>query len=193
MKVLVKEVKRVFDDFFKIDKATLQYEKFDGSLSKESYRLNFNRGHSVAVLLYNPEDKTLIFTRQFRFPAFVGAPEHAWILEIVAGMLEPDESPEATVVREALEETGYRISDPQFIYEFFVSPGGTSEKIFLYFATVFSSARESAGGGIVEEGEDIRVEHIPVKQALSMMNNGEICDAKTIIALQWFEKNMDYL
>ncbi|MBN2089396.1 NUDIX hydrolase [candidate division KSB1 bacterium] len=190
MKVIIKKTERIFDDFFKIDEALLQYEKFDGTMSPELRRLNFNRGNSVAILLYNQNRNSLIFTKQFRYPVYANAPQQAWILEIIAGMIEDEQEPEKSAIREIAEETGYQVADLTFISQFFVSPGGTSEKIFLFFAAVRDIDAKFAGGGLAEEGEDIQVVQIPVTEALKMLNDGQFQDAKTIIALQWFEKNL---
>jgi len=190
VKIKIKKTERVFDDFFKIDQAVLQYEKFDGSMTPDLIRLNFNRGHSVAVLLYNENQQTVILTDQFRYPAYVGDPKRGWILEIVAGMLEPGEPPTQSAIREVYEETGFRVHEPEPICEFFVSPGGTSEKIYLFFAKVTDGAQQGTGGGVSEEYEDIRIKQVPLDKALRMIHSGDICDAKTIIALQWLEKKV---
>ena len=189
MKVIIKKVRRIFDDFFKIDEALLQFEKFDGTMSSELRRLNFNRGNSVAVLVYNQNQNSFVFTRQFRYPVYASDPQQAWILEIIAGMVEDEQAPEKCAIREIAEETGYQVENLTYISRFFVSPGGTSEKIFLFFATVYDIDAKFAGGGLEEEGEDIQVVQIPVQEAVKLLNDGQVQDAKTIIALQWFEKN----
>ena len=190
MKVIIKQVERVFDYFFKIDKAVLQYEQFDGTLSPERVRLNFNRGHSVAILIYNQTSDTVVLTRQFRYPAYVGDPGQGWILEIVAGMLESEASPFEMATKEIFEETGYQATHLEPIYHFFVSPGGTSEKIYLFFTIVTDNDRRGKGGGVATEGEDIQVEHIKLERTFEMLQTGAICDAKTIIALQWLKQNL---
>lgn len=190
MKVIIKNIKRVFDDFFKIEKATLQYEKYDGAMSEELIRLNFIRGHSVALLLYNKETNSVIMTRQFRYPVYSVEKDKAWLLEIIAGSIEAGETALETLYRESIEETGYRIRQPQLVNEFFVSPGGTSEKIFLYYAEVTKDDRVGSGGGVAGEGEDLIVEEIPIDKAFQMLETGEICDAKSIIALLWLKNKL---
>ncbi len=190
MKVVIKNVKRIFDDFFKIDEAILQYEKFDGTMSPELRRLNFNRGNSVGILVYNQNRNSLIFTKQFRYPAFASDPEQAWMLEIIAGMMDDEQQPEKCAIREIAEETGYQVTELTYLSQFFVSPGGTSEKIYLYFARVSDIDAKFAGGGLKEEGEDIQVVQIPVPEAMKMLKNGQFQDAKTIVALQWLEKKL---
>ncbi len=189
MKVIIKNVKRIFDDFFKIDEARLHYEKFDGTMTQELRRLNFNRGNSVAIVLYNRKNNSLIFTKQFRYPVFSSDPQQAWILELIAGMIDDNQTPKQSAFREITEETGYQISDLTFISQFFVSPGGTSEKIYLFFAHIEDTDAKSAGGGLANEGVDIQVVQIPVQEAMKMLKDGQFQDAKTIVGLQWFEKN----
>ncbi len=190
MKVVIKNVKCVFDDFFKIDEAILQFEKFDGTMSPELRRLNFNRGNSVGILVYNLTRNSVIFTKQFRYPVFASAPAQAWVLEIIAGMIDNEQHPEKSAIREIAEETGYQVAEVTFISQFFVSPGGTSEKIHLFFASVRDDDAKFAGGGLEEEGEDIQIVQIPIREVMKMLKNGQFQDAKTIIALQWLEKNI---
>lgn len=188
MNVIIKNIVRVFDDFFKIDRATLQYEKFNGQLSPELTRLNFNRGDSVGVLLYLPASNAVILTRQFRFPAYFANPRQGWLHEIVAGMLETNENHIDTAKREVFEETGFTCDRLEYVAEFFLSPGGSSEKLYLFYGEITTESQTGTGGGILMEGEDIRVESIPLSTALEMVASGEICDAKTILALLWLEK-----
>ncbi|MDZ7260492.1 MAG: NUDIX domain-containing protein [candidate division KSB1 bacterium] len=194
MKVKIKQVERLLDDFFKIDKAVLQYERFDGTMTDDLIRLNFNRGNSVAILLYKPETESVILVYQFRYPAYVADPNKGWLLEIVAGSMEsgPDaiETPEEVARKELLEEIGYQVDKLDYVCEFFVSPGGTSEKIFLYFAEVSEKDRVKKGGGLEREGEDILLKEINWHQAWEMIQTGEICDAKTIIGLQWLKNKL---
>lgn len=189
MKVIIKKVKRLFDGFFKIDEALLQFEKFDGTMSSELRRFNFNRGNSVGILVYNQNQNSIIFTKQFRYPVFTSDPQQAWILEIIAGMIDQEQQPDKNAIREIAEEIGYHVDHVTYISQFFVSPGGTSEKIYLFFACVRDIDAKFAGGGLEEEGEDIQVVQIPVRDAIKMLRSGQIVDAKTIIALQWLEKN----
>ncbi len=137
MNVIIKNSKREYDGFFKVDKAVLQHEKYDGSMSKEIDRLNFNRGDTVAVILYNRTMKSVILVKQFRYPAYVDDGP-GWLIECVAGIKDSDK---VTVAKkEVLEETGYKIDDLEFLTQFYPSPGGCSEKIFIYLARV--EARE---------------------------------------------------
>ena len=106
--------------------------------------------------------------------------------EIVAGIIDPEDNPERAAVREAMEETGYEVERLRHICTFYPSPGGCSEKCFLYAAEVDDSKRTGVGGGAPGEEEDIEVLKLPVRSVFAMMDRKEIIDAKTLIALQWF-------
>jgi len=187
MDVKVKKINRILDDYFKVDRAVLQFEKFDGTMTQDIVRLNLDRGHAVAAIIYNVTNKTLLFVKQFRYPVFANEPENAWSLEIPAGMIEPGKTPEETMIREIIEETGYRVNNVRPLFSFYPTPGGSNEKIYLFFSTVNSKDRINMGGGLIEEGEDIQLIELPPKQAFKMIQSGEIIDAKTIIALQWLK------
>jgi len=183
MKVKILKESREYDGFFKIDKALLQYEKFNGEMSREITRLNFNRGDSVAVLLYNEDKDSVILVRQFRYPAYVNNGP-GWILETIAGIIGDGRDAISVARAELLEEAGYEVGNMKLISKFYVSPGGTSERIHLYV-----HRRASPGGGQANENEDIQVVEIPLDEAVRMVETGEICDAKTTIALQWLKLN----
>ena len=184
MKVRILEKSREYDGFFKIDKAVLQHEKFNGEMSEEITRLDFNRGNTVAVLLYDEEKDSVILIKQFRYSAYVNHGP-GWILEIVAGIIDEGRDAVSVARSELMEEAGYEVDDLEFISRFYVSPGGTSERIDLYLG--LAHRRIGFGGGKPSEGEDIQVLEMPFKDAMKMVETGEICDAKTIIALQWLQ------
>lgn len=172
---------------FTIIQAHLQYERYDGTLSSRLVRLNLERGDSVAAVIHNPADDSLLFTEQFRYPTHSKGP--GWLLEIAAGMIDKDEPPADAMRREAVEETGYDISTLHYISTFYLTPGGSSERIHLYYARIQPGARVEEGGGVAGEGEDIRNIYLSVDEALERLVRGEYEDAKTIIGLQWLALN----
>jgi ADP-ribose pyrophosphatase len=195
LKVIVEEETEEysFGKLFRVVKAVLRYSKFGGGLSEPIVRLNFERGESVAILLYDPKQDAVVLVRQFRYPVYaaLGAqekrslPERAWLLEIVAGIKEPGRDVAEVANHELLEEAGYEVKgELRKIATIYPSPGGTSERITLFLAIADSWNPAGKGGGIVAEGEDTQAVVLPFAQALAMVDRGEIQDAKTLVALQ---------
>jgi ADP-ribose pyrophosphatase len=175
--------RRLLDDFFKVDEAEVSFERADGSMTPPLRRLVFERGDSVAAVVSHRESGSLLFTEQFRFPTL--GKGSGWLLEVMAGMIDAGESPEAALRREIEEELGYRVAHLESVSTFFVSPGGSSERIWLYHAEVGEPDRVSDGGGNAVEHEEIRVVRLPRAEARARLAAGGFADAKTIIGLQW--------
>lgn len=187
-KVIIEETKCIFDDFFKIEEAQLRYEQFDGQMSPVVRRLNFDRGDSVAALIFNPETQRIILVNQFKYPTFEKGP--GWITETMAGMVGKDETSEGALYREIVEETGYNVRKLEHISTFYVSPGGSSERIILYYAEVDDSSRVGPGGGVVSENENIINVELTVEEALEQIESGKIVDAKTILGILWLRNRL---
>jgi len=187
-KVIVEDKNYVLNDFFKVEEVYLQHEKFDGSMSKRMRRLNFERGDSVAVLLWNTSKQKMILTNQFRYPVH-SKTQDGWIVEVIAGSLKSEEDPKEAMKREILEEVGYQADSLEFIHSFFVSPGGTSERINLFYGEVTDSQKIEAGGGLAQEHEDIQILEWNKEEISVAMKNNLITDAKTLIAFLWFMQN----
>ena len=182
-RVDVRSRRRLLDDFFKVDEAELSFERFDGSMTPPVRRLVFERGDSVAAVVFDHEAQRLLLTEQFRFPTLEKGP--GWLIELIAGMIDRGEQPEASIRREIEEELGYRANHIEHIATFYVSPGGSSERIWLYYAEVGEAGHVSAGGGLPGEHEDIRVVSVSPEEARAALKDGRIADAKTIVGLQW--------
>ncbi len=159
-------------------------QRRDGSW-QEQQRETYDRGDGAAILLYCRKRGTVILTRQFRFPAFAHG-DPGWLVEVPAGKLEGD-SPAFCAVKEAEEETGYRVTDPTLVVAAYMSPGSVTEKLSLFVAPYDAAAQVHAGGGLADEGEDIEVLEIAFPEALAMIGRGEIADAKTIILLYYLQ------
>lgn len=187
-KVFIEKRTRLLDDFFKVEEVQLRYERFDGSMSPLVRRLNVERGDSVAVLLFNPKCQRILLVNQFKYPAYEKGP--GWITETVAGMIGTDESPESAARREVEEETGYKVSRLEHVSTFYVSPGGSSERILLYYAEVDDTDKFDAGGGVAKEEEDIMSVDLSLTEALQQIQNGEIADAKTIVGIFWLQNRL---
>ena len=178
-----------YSGFFRLEKYRLRHELFSGGWSPEMIRECLERGHAVAVLLYDPASDQVVLLEQFRVGAleFPGGP---WLLEIVAGIIDhPGEPPEAVARRETIEEAGCDILDLLPICHYLVSPGGTSESITLFCGRVDTSTITPGVRGLASEHEDIQVHVVSRAEALALLHGGRINSAAPIIALQWLELN----
>ena len=181
-RVIVSSKRRVFDGFFKLDEVTVSYRQFDGTMSAEKPLLIFERGDAVAALILNRNSGEVVLVEQFRVPTLEKGRNDGWMIEAPAGMIRGNESPEQAVVREVFEETGYRIENPEHIATFFSSPGGTSERIFLFYAVVEDADKVAPGVGNREDGEDIRVVTMTVEDLFEHLRQAAVEDPKLIIA-----------
>jgi nudix-type nucleoside diphosphatase (YffH/AdpP family) len=175
------------DNWYKLKKYTYEILKRDGSRQKQTREV-YDRGNGAVILLYNKEFKTVILTRQFRLPSFVNGNKSGILIEACAGLLDQDK-PEEAIKRETEEETGYRIKDVRKIFEAYMSPGSVSEILYFFIAEYTQSMKVHEGGGIEHEQEDIEVIETGFNQAISMIDTGEIKDAKTIMLLQYMKIN----
>ncbi len=169
--------------FFRIEEARLRHTLRDGQMGPEITRLTLQRGDGCAAVLHDPSAQTVLLVEQFRFATY----DHdgGWLWELPAGILGQGEAPAAAMRREITEETGYAVDDLTPLHTFYLSPGGSTERIFLYYSAVRPDQQTHPGGGLPSEHEDITVQHVPVADALAMMHDGRVRDAKTIIGLQW--------
>lgn len=174
----------VFKRFiFEIEELEVRHEKFDGTVSDLLRRLVLNRGDAAALLLHDPILDLILLCEQFRAPVIENG--SGWILELPAGMIEGDETAEACVRREVVEETGQEAENLIKIATVYASPGGSSERIHILYGTVSFRDDLPATGGLNEEGEDIRTVLLPIDDAFASLEAGLVEDAKTMIALQW--------
>lgn len=190
--VSVDEDVQVYNGFFSLRKLTLSHKRFSGGELGPIQREVLQRRSAVAVLLYDPSLDSVLLVEQFRIGAFAALAEQQaqspWLLELVAGLIEPGETAAEVAVREAQEEAGCVIDELHWVAEYFSSPGGTNETTSLY---VGLSDLRHAGGvhGLPAEGEDIRAHVLPREQVAAQMYGSDIANASTLIALQWLQAN----
>ncbi|MFH1804578.1 MAG: NUDIX domain-containing protein [Pseudomonadota bacterium] len=191
------ECKRGWDGYFKLDVYQVRHKRFDGDLSPVLHREILDRGHAVAVLPYDPLRDEVVLIEQFR-PGTLAVQNRLpgmpiWLIEIVAGIIEDGETAPDVARRETREESGCEIiGDLMPISQYYVSPGCSTETVTLYCGRV-DAAHVGGLHGVADEGEDIRVFTVPAPDCFAMMARGEICNAVTIIALQWLMLNRDRL
>jgi nudix-type nucleoside diphosphatase (YffH/AdpP family) len=190
MKVDIVRTERLFDGFFKLDRAHLRHQTPDGGMSPEVMRLNLERGDGAAVLLVNRDRRTVVLTRQFRYATWLRG-DGGWMLEIPAGTVPPGKSPAAIARSELIEEVGYRPARLRKLMTIYSSPGTTTERTHLFYGEVANHHKIAAGGGLDSEHEFIEVVELPIRKANQMLNGGKILDGKTIVALQWLNARGD--
>jgi len=164
-------------------RTTLEVRGGDGSWRTQQ-RETYDRGNGATVLLYDPDRRTVLLARQFRFPVYVNGHPDGMLLETAAGLLD-DDDPASAVRREAAEELGVVIGELEPVFEVYMSPGSVTERLHFHAAPYSPATRAGRGGGLVEEGEEIEVCELPFDDALAQIADGRIADAKTIMLLQW--------
>ncbi|KTR03989.1 GDP-mannose pyrophosphatase [Aureimonas ureilytica] len=186
-RVRVEDVTLLSDDWFVLKKTVLSYQRGDGSWQRMA-RETYDRGNGATILLYDPERRTVILVRQFRYPAFVNGHDD-FLIETPAGLLD-QASPEERIRAETEEETGIRVRDVREVFDAFMSPGSVTERLHFFVARYEAGDRASEGGGLLEEGEDIDVLELTIEEAMGLIAAGAIRDGKTIMLLQYAALNL---
>lgn len=174
--------------FFRLDCYRLRHRMFEGGWSEVIEREVFERGKCAAALLFDPGRDQVVLVEQFRTGVFAAGDAKPWTLELVAGILEPEEEVIDLVKRESREESGLEIQALSEMPNIYSSPGGSSEYVYMFCAKVDAS---KAGGihGKNDEGEDIRVVTMALDEALTAIDDGRINTAFTMYALLWLARN----
>ena len=186
-RIRVRDVRLLSDNWYVLKATTFDWRRADGSWQTQS-RETYDRGNGAALLPYNLAARTVILTRQFRYPAYVNGHDDL-LIEAAAGLLD-DASPEERIRAEVEEETGYRLGEIRKIFECFMSPGSVTEKLHFFVAEYDAAMRVGDGGGLETEGEEIDVLELSFDEAMAMIEHGAIADAKSIILLQYAALNI---
>ena len=182
-KVKINTIKNLSDDWYKLDKVNFDYQLKNKEWQNQN-RECYDRGNGAAILLYNPHKKTVILIKQFRMPTYLNGNDDGMMIEVCAGLLD-DDDPLTCIKKETEEETGYKINTPVKLFEVYTSPGAVTEVIHYFVAEYSDDMKVNDGGGVASETEEIEVLEIDFNKALSMIANGTIKDAKTILLLQY--------
>ncbi|MDO7880932.1 NUDIX domain-containing protein [Salinibacterium soli] len=182
-RVRVEEVRLLSDNWYRLHTTTFEYLGDDGEWSTQS-RETYDRGNGATILLYDAQRRTVLLTQQFRYPVYINDHPDGVMLETAAGLLD-DDDPETAIRREAIEETGHQVGEVTHVFDVYMSPGSVTERLHFYAAPYDSATRRHAGGGLADEGEHITVVELGIDEALGMIEDGRIQDAKTIMLLQW--------
>lgn len=184
-KVEIVDTELCYQGFFRLERVHVRHSLHHGGMSPVLVREMIEKGNVVAMLPYDPVTDTVVLIEQFRVGA-IGDERSAWLLEIVAGLMEPGEQPEEVARREATEEAGLAVRRMESIARFFATPSKSSELTHLFCGEVDASG---AGGvhGLAHEGEDIRVIPMRAEQAFALLEIGRIDSAWPMIALMWLQ------
>jgi GDP-mannose pyrophosphatase NudK len=179
-RIKIKETKILSNNWYTLKKITFDYLNKKGEWIEQS-REAYDRGNGAVILLYNTEKQTVILTKQFRMPTFINGNTDGMLIEACAGLLDADD-PLTAILRETEEETGYKLTHVEKVYECYMSPGSVTEILYFFIGEYSENTEKLEGGGI--DNEDIDVLEIPFSKAMKMIKYGEIKDAKTIMLLQ---------
>ena len=186
-KITIQKTELLSDNWYILNKITYDYQEEDKN-TETHIREVYDRGNGAAILLYNSSQKTVILTRQFRLPSYLNGNKTGMMIEVCAGLLDKD-NPEQCIIRETEEETGYRVSTVQKVFETFMSPGAVTEILYLFVGEYDETMKVHEGGGLDAEQEHIEVIELPFDEAYAMIATGEIKDAKTVMLLQYAKIN----
>src|SRR6201995_3263183 len=181
--VIVRDVELTSDGWHVLRRTTFDYRRRDGSWTTEQ-REPYDRGNGATILLYAPERRPVLLTRQFRYPAYVNDHPDGLLIETAAGLLD-DDDPETAIRRETAEELGVEVGPLTHVFDAYMSPGSVTERLHFYAAPYSPADRTGDRGGVADEGEDIEIVELPVADALAMTADGRIADGKTIMLLRW--------
>ncbi|CAA0109493.1 ADP-ribose pyrophosphatase [Zhongshania aliphaticivorans] len=189
--VEIDEDRAAWRGFFQVRELRLRHRLFGGGWGNWLSRELFVRGPAVGLLPYDPVNDTILKVEQFRVGALSRA-KSPWLLELVAGIIDTDESPADVARREAKEEAGLTIGKMESIAEYYSSPGGSDEYFYLFCGC---ADLNEAGGyfGLANEGEDIHAQVISFDDAMTMLDAGQINNAHSLIAMQWLLQHREEL
>jgi nudix-type nucleoside diphosphatase (YffH/AdpP family) len=186
-RIRIKDVRVLADNRYVLKNTTFEWRRGNGewqTMQRETY----DRGNAATLLPYNLAQGTVVLVRQFRLPAYVSGYDDL-LIEAAAGLLD-NASPETRIRAEVEEETGYRLGEIRKVFEAFMSPGSVTERLHFFVAEYQPDMRVGSGGGNPDEGEDIEVLELSIDEALAMIGDRRIVDAKTIMLLQYAALNI---
>ncbi len=177
-------VETIFQAHYALRQATFEQRQLDGEwvpVTREAY----DRGNGAAALLRNREHDTILLVRQYRLPAHLNDHPDGMLLEVPAGLLDDGEVAEDALRRELQEEVGHTVTTLHRLFTLYMSPGSVTEHLTFFVGEYSDETRTGEGGGEESEGEDLAVLEVPFAEAHAMVADGRICDAKTVILLEW--------
>ena len=181
--VVIRDVEVTSDGWHVLRRTTYDYRRADGTWETQQ-RETYDRGNGATILLYDRDRRTVLLTRQFRFPVYVNDHPDGMLIEAPAGLLD-DDDPETAVRRETSEEVGVAVGELQHVFDVYMSPGSVTERVHFYAAPYTAADRTVERGGLADDGEDIEIIELQFAEAMAMTRDGRIADGKTIMLLYW--------
>ena len=181
--VVVRDVELLAAGWHVLRRTTFDLRHADGRWTREQ-RETYDRGNGATILLHDAARRTVLLTRQFRFPVYVNGHPDGMLVETAAGLLD-DDDPVTAVRRETAEELGVEVGEVEHVLDVWTSPGSVTERLHCFAAPYTAASRTGPGGGLADDGEDIEVVELDVDEAIEQVASGQIADAKTVLLLQW--------
>lgn len=188
--VRINQIDVLSDSWYTLRRIDFDYRDSNGTWDNQQ-REAYDRGNGATILLVDWHRQKVMLTRQFRMPAYVNGHHDGMLIEAPAGLLDADDA-ETAIRREAEEETGFRVRSVERLFELFMSPGSVTERVAFFAAEYTPDDRVSEGGGVEDEGEHIEVLEVDITEALEQVRTGDIVDGKTVLLLQWAERQPEY-
>ncbi len=190
--VEILQTQSIYRGFVQVESVTVRHRlfasrQFGTAVKREIVR----RREAAGVFVYDPNLKKFLLIEQFRAGA-MNSPDTPWQLEIIAGLIDAGEDAATCLKREALEEAGCTIDQPQFLYRYYPSTGA-SDEIFHFYAATADLSQSGGIHGAEDEGEDIQVHLFDYADINTLLKSGYIRNAPLIIALQWFQLHLTRL
>ncbi|MHB0858436.1 MAG: NUDIX domain-containing protein [Anaerolineae bacterium] len=182
----------LYSGYLRLDEVRFRFQRHDGTMSEPVTRLVVDREDAAVVLPYDRERRMVVLVQQFRYPAHLRSGP-GWLWEAIAGVVDAGRTPEEVARSEAREEAGYDLGTLQPIMTVYSSPGVCAERLHLFLAPIRQGARVDPGGGLASESEDLLVREFPLDEALTMLSDGRIGDAKTALIVQYLAMHWDEL
>jgi ADP-ribose pyrophosphatase len=193
---LVESDRLVWEGRFPLQLVRFRNRRFDGTFSGPRTWELWRRGRAAAVLPYDPRTDQVVLIEQFRLPALAAGIDPVMV-EIPAGLVEDGETPDATILREAEEESGLTVDRLERIGDFMLTPGGCDETCAIFAGAVHAPETGPDGlvgqAGLAEEDEDIRVRVVPADHAIERALAGAYPNSVATIALLWLALRRDWL
>ncbi len=180
LKITIIKDKLLSDNYFILRNLTYELTRTNGEVIRHKREV-YDRGDGATILLYNRAKNSVLLIRQFRIATYLNGNASGELIETCAGLLDQD-TPEACIRKEAIEETGYQVGEVEKLFTLYMSPGGVTEQVHFFAAEYSDAMRASAGGGV--EDEEIAVIELPFPEAMARVKDGRIRDGKAVILLQ---------